>query len=236
MRWIFAIFSISFLWSGIATQAFGQDDSGDSQVNWSAPPRRHQPNPDVQNAAPQQPAAQTPVIPATPAATSPRPATSIPSVAPSASVPAGVPEPVISPVAAGSCGAAWPKVNFQNGMLAVDAPGCSLAEVLNAIQRASGIQFVMAEGSVGAPGVLLPVTVNLGPAPAKMVIQGLFRDVPFDYLMVGPAEAPQTVRFWRIPPQVSFHRGLLSVEAADSSLSEVLYAIQQETGIRFQGA
>jgi hypothetical protein len=104
-----------------------------------------------------------------------------------------------------------------------------LDDVLNAIHDTTGIRFD------GATGVAQRMVRQLGPAPPNVVLRQLFKDSPFDYMMVGDSNAPNAVRLWRLPPAVVYERGLLTIEATGSTLADVLQVIHDRTGIQFEG-
>jgi hypothetical protein len=123
-----------------------------------------------------------------------------------------------------------PKLVYQDRLLTVNARGCPLDEVLNAIHDTTGVRFD------GVTGMAPRVYLRLGPAPLNLVIRQLFKDSPFDYFIMGENDAPKVVRIWRIPPGVVYERGLLTINVMDSTLAEVLETIHERTGIQFEGA
>ena len=148
---------------------------------------------------------------------------------PSTAVPPGVntatenpPEHAVQPHCASAV--------YKDRLLTVSAPGCPLDDVLNAIHDTTGIRFD------GATGMSQRMMRQLGPAPPNVVLRQLFKDSPFDYMMVGANDAPNVVRLWRIPPAVVYERGLLTIETTGSTLADVLRAIYDRTGIQFEGA
>ncbi len=122
-----------------------------------------------------------------------------------------------------------PRVVYRDRLLSIDAPGSTLADVLRVIHNKAGIAFE------GTTKTTERVAVKISPAPISDALKQLFKDSPFDYMMIARPEG-NTVRVWRTSPVVKYRDNLLSVEASNSTLSSVLEAIHEATGIEFQGA
>src|SRR5205809_4642093 len=118
---------------------------------------------------------------------------------------------------------------YKDRLLTVSTSGCPLDDVLNAIHDTTGIRFDR------ATDVSQRMVRQLGPAPPNVVLRQLFKDSPFDYMMVGGNDAPNVVRLWRSPPAVVYERGLLTVEATGATLADVLQVIRDRAGIQFEG-
>src|SRR5579871_3131501 len=72
-----------------------------------------------------------------------------------------------------------PKVQYQNGLLTLEAPNSTLGDILAAIRSKTGIEF---EG-VGNPQDR--VVAFLGPAPVDRVLAGLLHGSRFDYIILA---------------------------------------------------
>lgn len=81
-----------------------------------------------------------------------------------------------------------PKINYQNGILTVEATNSRLIDVLNGIRHHTGIQF---EGLQGAQD---RVAGKFGPAAPDEVLTTLLQGSHFDYVILGAADNPETVQ------------------------------------------
>jgi len=81
-----------------------------------------------------------------------------------------------------------PKITYRNGLLEIEAPNCTLGDILNGIRGKTGIQF---EGVGSAPD---RVATSLGPAPADEVLTSLLFGSRFDFLIVNQVDNPETVQ------------------------------------------
>ena len=72
-----------------------------------------------------------------------------------------------------------PQVTFQNGLLGIRAENSSMADVLRAVQRATG-------ASIDFPGFASErVNVNLGPGPLRDIVMSLLDGSRYDYILVA---------------------------------------------------
>ena len=79
-----------------------------------------------------------------------------------------------------------PTVTMNNGLLTVDAPNCTLSEVLNKIRQATG---AVLEGISPSDRV----AVRLGPGSPREVIAALLKGTSYDYLILGSDEDAEAV-------------------------------------------
>ena len=79
-----------------------------------------------------------------------------------------------------------PTVTMNNGLLTIDAPNCTLSEVLNKIRQATG---AVLEGISPSDRV----AVRLGPGSPREVIAALLQGTPYDYLILGSEEDAEAV-------------------------------------------
>lgn len=78
-----------------------------------------------------------------------------------------------------------PKVYFGNDQLSIHAENSSLADVLNAVHRATGASLDMPPSAGNER-----VAVSLGPGPANQVVAALLNGSSFDYVLLGRSEDP----------------------------------------------
>ncbi|HLJ86825.1 MAG TPA: hypothetical protein VKZ53_08370 [Candidatus Angelobacter sp.] len=122
-----------------------------------------------------------------------------------------------------------PQVSYRDRLLTINSENCSLSSILSVVHENTGIRF---EGTVHSS---LRVRLRIGPGPANAVLKELFKNSPYDYLMVGGHDAPEVVRLWRTSSPAIYRNGLLTVDAPGNTFGEVLDAIQEATGIEFEG-
>src|SRR5579871_6789872 len=87
-----------------------------------------------------------------------------------------------------------PRVVYRDRLLSIDAPGSTLADVLRVIHNKAGIAFE------GTTKTTERVAVKISPAPISDALKQLFKDSPFDYMMIARPEG-NTVRVWRTSPR-----------------------------------
>jgi hypothetical protein len=109
---------------------------------------------------------------------------SVPSSAPDAdrgaqSVPALPPTLINSPPV-------QPVVRMENGQLSIDAPNSTLADVLRAVQAATG---AVVEGAPPSDRI----AVMLGPGNARDVVAALLSGTAYNYIILGSTEDPGAV-------------------------------------------
>jgi len=80
-----------------------------------------------------------------------------------------------------------PQITYEKGLLTIVAENSSLAEILNAVHSQTGglTQFPAAAANERA-------AVKLGPAPLTSVLAALLLGSPFDYVIVGSAQEPNS--------------------------------------------
>jgi hypothetical protein len=79
-----------------------------------------------------------------------------------------------------------PQVTFQNGLLGIRAENSTMADVLRAVQRATG-------ASIDFPGFASErVNVNLGPGPLRDIVMSLLDGSRFDYILVA-SQQPNSI-------------------------------------------
>jgi len=79
-----------------------------------------------------------------------------------------------------------PVVRMENGRLSIDAPNSTLADVLSAVQTATG---AVVEGAPPSDRV----AVMLGPGNARDVVAALLSGTAYNYIILGSTEDPQAV-------------------------------------------
>ncbi len=82
-----------------------------------------------------------------------------------------------------------PQVSYRNGLLSIVASNSTLADVLHAVSVRTG-------ATVDAPANLMNerVAVRLGPGSPRDVLSDLLSGPRFDYILVGDANNPDSVR------------------------------------------
>jgi hypothetical protein len=97
-----------------------------------------------------------------------------------------------------------PQVTFQNGLLGIRAENSTMADVLRAVQRATG-------ASIDFPGFASErVNVDLGPGPLRDIVMSLLDGSRYDYILVA-SQQPNSIermvltmrRDSRLPPPAS---------------------------------
>jgi len=79
-----------------------------------------------------------------------------------------------------------PQVTFQNGLLGIRAENSTMADVLRAVQRATG-------ASIDFPGFASErVNVNLGPGPLRDIVMSLLDGSRYDYILVA-SQQPNSI-------------------------------------------
>jgi len=71
-------------------------------------------------------------------------------------------------------------VQFKDGLLAIQSNGCSLQQVLQAVQDQSGIEVEVPNSAAH-----IPVVIHLEPGDPGTVINSLLYGTPFNYFLVG---------------------------------------------------
>jgi len=79
-----------------------------------------------------------------------------------------------------------PVVRMKDGLLSIDAPNSNLADVLSAVQTATG---AVVEGTPPNDRV----AVMLGPGNARDVVAALLSGTDYNYIILGSTENPQAV-------------------------------------------
>jgi hypothetical protein len=79
-----------------------------------------------------------------------------------------------------------PQVTFQNGLLGIRAEDSAMADVLRAVQRATGT-------SIDFPGFASErVNVSLGPGPLRDIVMSLLDGSRYDYILVA-SQQPNSI-------------------------------------------
>jgi len=79
-----------------------------------------------------------------------------------------------------------PQVTFQNGLLGIRAENSTMAEVLRAVQRATG-------ASIDFPGFASErINVNLGPGALRDIVMSLLDGSRYDYILVA-SQQPNSI-------------------------------------------
>jgi hypothetical protein len=73
-----------------------------------------------------------------------------------------------------------PQVDFKDGLLSAQSTGCSLEQLLQAVQDKTGIQI-----EVPASAAQIPVVIRVGPDKPAAVIASLLDGMKFNYFLVG---------------------------------------------------
>lgn len=137
-----------------------------------------------------------------------------PATAPAVPAPHAKEEtPVLPPTLANSAPVA-PQVSLKNGLLTIDAPNCTLGDVLRAVQAATGATF---EGAADTERV----AVHLGPAEPRQVVSTLLRGTHYDYLLVGSSENPAALA-----------KIILSQPNAESSSTPFVHSVDERPQIQ----
>jgi len=71
-----------------------------------------------------------------------------------------------------------PNVTMDGGLLTIDAPNCTLNDVLNGVRKATG-------ASIEGASPTERIAVRLGPGYPEQVIAALLRGTPYDYVILG---------------------------------------------------
>jgi hypothetical protein len=79
-----------------------------------------------------------------------------------------------------------PAVAMNQGLLTIDAPNSTLADVLHEVQKATGAEV---EGALPTERI----AVRLGPGDPREVIAALLQGTPYDYVILGSPENPDAV-------------------------------------------
>lgn len=79
-------------------------------------------------------------------------------------------------------------VTFQNGLLSVHSDRGNLAEVLNEIHNRTGAEIAVPSGAEQEPAF-----VDLGPAPAKEVLNALLQGTPYNFILIGSSSDPNAI-------------------------------------------
>lgn len=114
------------------------------------------------------------VAPQSPTIVPPAPAIQQPSAQPSQPVTQNPPVP--------------PQVSYEGGELTIAAPNSNLADVLNAVKAKTGANLELPP-SAGQERV----AVQLGPGPPRDVLAQLLDGSPFDYILLGAPNQPNSL-------------------------------------------
>jgi hypothetical protein len=87
-------------------------------------------------------------------------------------------------------------VNFQNGMLSIDADQATLSEVLYEVQLRTG-----AEVAIPAGAEKDKVVIKAGPGPTKEVISALLNGSHFNFILVGSPQDENTIQRVMLTPK-----------------------------------
>jgi len=71
-----------------------------------------------------------------------------------------------------------PTVTMASGLLTIDAPNCTLSDVLDEVQKATG-------AAIEGESPTERVAVKLGPGDPEQVIAALLHGTPYDYVILG---------------------------------------------------
>ena len=129
---------------------------------------------------------QAPSKPASPlpSATKQQPASARTSISAPAQTAATPPSSSSAPA---ETAATPPQVTFHDGLLGIHAENSTLGDVLKAVQSATG-------ASVDSPGFASErVYVELGPGEPRDILAALLNGSPYDYIMIGSQEQPNSV-------------------------------------------
>jgi hypothetical protein len=85
--------------------------------------------------------------------------------------------------------AVQPRVTFQQGLLLIDAPNSTMADVLNGVRHQIGAKIEIPPGS-GADRVV----ARIGPGKPRDVLASLLAGSHFDYIILGPPQNPSGVQ------------------------------------------
>ncbi len=77
------------------------------------------------------------------------------------------------------------QVQFKDGLLSVQSNGCSLQQVLQAVQDTAGIEM-----EIPASAAQIPINASFGPSEPATVITSLLAGTKFNYFMVGGDRGP----------------------------------------------
>jgi AMIN domain len=87
-------------------------------------------------------------------------------------------------------------VNFQNGMLSIDADQATLSEVLYEVQLRTG-----AEVAIPAGAEKDKVVIKAGPGPTKEVMSALLNGSHFNFILVGSAQDENRIERVMLTPK-----------------------------------
>jgi AMIN domain len=108
-----------------------------------------------------------------------------------------VPAPVsVSPMPAAAQTGRRLDVNFQNGLLSIDADQATLSEVLYEVQLRTG-----AEVAIPAGAEKDKVVIKAGPGPTKEVMSALLNGSHFNFILVGSAQDENTIQRVMLTPK-----------------------------------
>jgi hypothetical protein len=79
-----------------------------------------------------------------------------------------------------------PVVTMNEGLLTIDAPNCTLIDVLNGVHRITGATI---EGATPTERI----AVKLGPGVPELVLASLLRGTPYDYVILGTPGKPDAL-------------------------------------------
>jgi hypothetical protein len=77
-------------------------------------------------------------------------------------------------------------VTLHDGLLTIDAPNCTLSEVLSSVGHATGASI---EGITSSERV----AVRLGPGKPRQVIAALLEGTPYNYIIIGSPQNPGAI-------------------------------------------
>jgi hypothetical protein len=97
-------------------------------------------------------------------------------------------EVTLAPLTLAQKPAVPPKVQYQNGQLAILAENCTLGDILRAVHQQTGAVVDL------PPNATERVVANLGPGPSRDVLATLLNGSSFNYVMLGSATDPNDVR------------------------------------------
>ena len=81
-----------------------------------------------------------------------------------------------------------PQVSFDNGQLSINAPNSNLSDVLNAVKAKTGANLELPPSAAQER-----VAVELGPGPPRDVLAKLLDGSPFDYVLLGSPNQPNSL-------------------------------------------
>jgi hypothetical protein len=129
--------------------------------------------------------------------------------------PAGTPleqlEPLVDPDPAS--GHPAPQVVYQGGLLSIQVQGSTLAEVLQAVAKATGAAIEMPPASGQEP-----IVERTGPGPAREVLARLLNGSNFNFIILSAAESPHVLTHIMLSARGGGRPSALEAAAPASSL------------------